>query len=242
MRRITSSLTYANVVSTLCLFILLGGGAYAARRAWIDGNDLKPRSVGAGKIKRDTLTGRQINESRLGRVPNAAKLDGKPASAFQPAGNYQAAGSYLAADGTAANAAKLGGRDASAYVAADRVVAGSGVTSATPPETVLSYPRLGLTVTTDGDADSDHTVTFVNNGPALLEVSQSFTAGIIVIRPGESRASSDASTATPVVRAGSFVVRQGISSSPGDPKLGLVLTCGWDFGPNIVNCAGIGVG
>src|SRR2546421_305995 len=30
MRRLRPRLTYANVVSTLCLFILLGGGAYAA--------------------------------------------------------------------------------------------------------------------------------------------------------------------------------------------------------------------
>ena len=43
-------LTYANVVSTLCLFIVLGGGAYAA--ATIDGADLKARSVPATKIMR----------------------------------------------------------------------------------------------------------------------------------------------------------------------------------------------
>jgi hypothetical protein len=56
-------LTYANVVSTLCLFILLGGGAYAA--GTIDGADLKARSVPATKIKRDALTGAEIKESTL---------------------------------------------------------------------------------------------------------------------------------------------------------------------------------
>jgi hypothetical protein len=56
-------LTYANVVSTLCLFIVLGGGAYAA--ATIDGADLKARSVPATKIKRDALTGAEIKESTL---------------------------------------------------------------------------------------------------------------------------------------------------------------------------------
>jgi hypothetical protein len=30
MRRVRDRLTYANVVSTLCLFLLLGGEAYAA--------------------------------------------------------------------------------------------------------------------------------------------------------------------------------------------------------------------
>ena len=73
-------LTYANVVSTLCLFIVLGGGAYAA--ATIDGADLKARSVPATKIRRDALTGAEIKESTLRRVPDAAKLAGSAPSAF----------------------------------------------------------------------------------------------------------------------------------------------------------------
>jgi hypothetical protein len=73
-------LTYANVVSTLCLFIVLGGGAYAA--ATIDGADLKARSVPATKIRRDALTGAEIRESTLRRVPDAARLAGSAPSAF----------------------------------------------------------------------------------------------------------------------------------------------------------------
>ena len=57
------ALSYANVVSTLCLFLVLGGGAYAA--ATIDGADLKARSVPATKIKRNALTGAEIRESTL---------------------------------------------------------------------------------------------------------------------------------------------------------------------------------
>jgi hypothetical protein len=73
-------LTYANVVSTLCLFIVLGGVAYAA--GTIDGADLKARSVPATKVKRDALTGGEIKESTLQRVPDAAKLAGSGPSAF----------------------------------------------------------------------------------------------------------------------------------------------------------------
>jgi hypothetical protein len=73
-------LTYANVVSTLCLFIVLGGGAYAA--ATINGADLKARSVPATKIRRDALTGAEIRESTLRRVPDAARLAGSAPSAF----------------------------------------------------------------------------------------------------------------------------------------------------------------
>jgi hypothetical protein len=73
-------LTYANVVSTLSLFIVLGGGAYAA--ATIDGADLQARSVPATKVKRDALTGAEIKESTLQRVPDAARVAGSAPSAF----------------------------------------------------------------------------------------------------------------------------------------------------------------
>ena len=61
--RFKPALSYANVVSTLCLFLVLGGGAYAAGK--IDGADLKARSVPATKIKRNALTGAEIRESTL---------------------------------------------------------------------------------------------------------------------------------------------------------------------------------
>jgi hypothetical protein len=46
-------LTYANVVSTLCLFIVLGGGAYAATK--ITGKQIKNNSVRSGDIRNGTL-------------------------------------------------------------------------------------------------------------------------------------------------------------------------------------------
>src|SRR6185312_13306855 len=141
-RRARSALSYSNVVATLSLFIVLGGGAYAAKTHLIDGKLLKPGSVTGAKLKRDTLTGKQIKESTLGQVPNAAKLGGRPASAYQPAG------SYLPTGGTAADAAKLGGKDPSAYLPASRIVQGSGVTSDVPADTVLTYAPLSLAVET----------------------------------------------------------------------------------------------
>ncbi len=49
MNRLRAKLTYANVVSTLCLFLLLGGAAYAA-------SQLPKNSVGAKQIKRGAIT------------------------------------------------------------------------------------------------------------------------------------------------------------------------------------------
>src|SRR3954464_13239752 len=66
-------MTYANVMSTLAVFIALGGWSYAAVR--INGTNIKNRSIAAGKLKRNSVTGREIRESRLGRVPRAATAD-----------------------------------------------------------------------------------------------------------------------------------------------------------------------
>ena len=57
------------VVALLALFVALGGVGYAATA--INGKDIKNRSVAGRKLKKNTLTGAEINESKLGKVPNA---------------------------------------------------------------------------------------------------------------------------------------------------------------------------
>jgi len=78
-------LTYSNVVSTLCLFLLLGGGAaYAANQLGknsVGSKQLKKNAVvtakvkneaiTGAKVKRGSLTGTQIDSSTLGPVSNA---------------------------------------------------------------------------------------------------------------------------------------------------------------------------
>jgi hypothetical protein len=70
---IRKRLTYANVMSTVAVFIALGGSSYAAFT--LNGNVIKNRSIAGKKLHRNTLTGRQIKESRLGRVPRAHRAD-----------------------------------------------------------------------------------------------------------------------------------------------------------------------
>ena len=71
-------LTYANVMSTLAVFIALGGSSYAAFT--INGASIKNRSIAGKKLRHNTLTGAQIKESRLGtraaRATPADTLDG----------------------------------------------------------------------------------------------------------------------------------------------------------------------
>jgi hypothetical protein len=65
-------LTYANVMSTLAVFIALGGSSYAALE--ISGSSIKNRSIPAKKLKRNSITGREVRESRL-TVPRARRAD-----------------------------------------------------------------------------------------------------------------------------------------------------------------------
>ena len=74
-------ITYANVMATIAVFIALGGSSYAALTS--SGSDIRNRSIAGKKMKRNTLTGKQIRESRLSRVPrarNAARLNGVTAA------------------------------------------------------------------------------------------------------------------------------------------------------------------
>jgi hypothetical protein len=119
-------------VSLLALFVALGGSGYAAVR--VNGRTILDRSISGSKLKHNTLTGRQIDESRLGQVPSAADsdfLNGRPAGAYvladggtaANAKNAQtldglAASAFLPAGGTAVNAGALGGQPASAFLGA----------------------------------------------------------------------------------------------------------------------------
>jgi hypothetical protein len=79
----------ALVISVLALFVALGGTGYAALS--INGKDIRNGSVAGSKLKKNTLTGRQIKESRLGRVPRAANADrlgGRPAAAFAKSSQF----------------------------------------------------------------------------------------------------------------------------------------------------------
>jgi hypothetical protein len=76
-------LSYANVMSTLAVFIALGGSSYAALQ--IDSGDIANNSVRSADVRnrtlsdrdvrRNGLTGRSIRESRLGRVPRAQEAE-----------------------------------------------------------------------------------------------------------------------------------------------------------------------
>jgi len=67
--RLRQKLTYANVMATLAVFVALGGSSYAALK--VTGKDVRDRSLTYRDLKRNTLGGSRVKESRLGTVPRA---------------------------------------------------------------------------------------------------------------------------------------------------------------------------
>jgi hypothetical protein len=68
MKRLSRKLTYANVISTICLFLLLGGGAaFAASKVHLGKN-----AVGANQLKKNAVTNAKIKN---GAVTNAKLKD-----------------------------------------------------------------------------------------------------------------------------------------------------------------------
>jgi hypothetical protein len=66
-------LSYANTMATLAVFIALGGSSYAALA--ITGSDVRDGSLTYRDLKRNTLGGTRIKESRLGKVRHARNAD-----------------------------------------------------------------------------------------------------------------------------------------------------------------------
>ena len=73
LTRLRQRLTYANVMSTVAVFIALGGSSYAALT--ISGSSITNRSIPAKKLKRNSITAKEVRESRLSRVPRAKRAD-----------------------------------------------------------------------------------------------------------------------------------------------------------------------
>jgi hypothetical protein len=77
MKRLSGKLTYANVISTLALFLVLAGGTAIAAKQMLPKNSVGTKqiengSITAAKIKKGSITGAQINLSQLGTVPSAS--------------------------------------------------------------------------------------------------------------------------------------------------------------------------
>lgn len=167
MRSIRPKLTYANVVSTLALFLVLGGGAaFAAsklaknsvgtrqlRNNAVTTAKLRAGAVTGAKIKDGTISGAKIDLGSLGTVPRAqTAVTADSAGSARSSQTANAAETAKTADlARVANLAKdseaLGGigpsaftREASSAIAANALVHTDG----SAREVTIAVPRDGF--------------------------------------------------------------------------------------------------
>jgi hypothetical protein len=151
LARVRARLTYANVVATIALFLALGGSSYAVSQ--ITSRDVKNRSLKGGDLKKNTLTGTEINEAKIREVPSARSAqNATSADIAKNAGTATTATN--AANAASADVAKdaqaLAGQGAGFFEKASRTDFGLAPIPTGPSQekTVLAWPALGAEVRT----------------------------------------------------------------------------------------------
>jgi hypothetical protein len=82
------------IVAMIALVIAVSGSAVAASRLVNGDRLIRKRSLSGNRLRNHTITGRQINMSKLGTVPSATAagdalaVDGQTASAFEPSSHW----------------------------------------------------------------------------------------------------------------------------------------------------------
>lgn len=95
MRGLAAKLTYANVMSTIAVFVVMGGGAYAASTIAsnsVGASQLKANAVNSAKVKNGTLLAKDFKAGQLPAGPQGAAGATGPAGPAGPAGTAGAAG------------------------------------------------------------------------------------------------------------------------------------------------------
>lgn len=183
MKQLRKRLTYANVMSSIAVFLVLGGATAIAaglaknsvgpkqlKKNAVTAVKIKNNAVTTAKIKNGAITGAKVNAGSLGTVPNASHADSATkadsATNANNAGNANAVGgvgaaklSYSADSGTQTIYAR-GGLTISVTCVGDEI----SVTATTSKENSSIY-------TTVVDTDSN------NNNSNADEETESFDVG-----------------------------------------------------------------
>lgn len=150
MKRLRGKLTYANVISTLCLFLLLGGGAAFAA------TQLPKNSVGARQIKRGAITPAKISNATKQVLDGAQGPRGAQGSPG-PKGARGATGATGATGKTGPQGLK--GEPGAPATALWAVVEGNSK----PTPTFVAKSPAAVSVTRLGELPGVYTVTFDRN-------------------------------------------------------------------------------
>lgn len=198
MRAFRSRLTYANVMSTIGVFLAIGGGAYAV--AAIPAKDGKISGCYAKKTGQLRVVSSKRKCKR--RVEtyiswNQRGVQGLPGPAGTPDGytRGEADSRFLPSGGTAANSALLEGLPSSAFESAGATTFGRANQTYIPGVEVISVPSVGFRVLTDGDADTDGSIR-VQSTRTSGDLEVLHGGGGAVLSPGQTSAADVHSFAT----------------------------------------------
>jgi hypothetical protein len=169
MKHLRPKLTYANVVSTVCLFLLLAGGtAFAAAEI------LPKGSVGTKQLKNGAVTGKKVKPGSLTASDFAPKQ--LPEGARGPAGAKGATG----AAGEKGAEGPRGASSSSAGLEIERVSATSGASTIETKEVVAVCPSgkvIGGGYVTNGGTTEHATRSYaVAEGEWLVRAKNNGTA------------------------------------------------------------------
>lgn len=170
MKKIRSSFTYANVMSTIAVFLLLGGGAAFAA------TQLPKNSVGGKQLKKNAVTSVKVKDRSLSKADfKAGQLPAGPAGPAGPQGpaGSDAFGELVYKEGAVVEIANNEQGAVSVDCDAGYHVVGGGIFSSaeeTGENVNSSYPsrRGSLEPGNDGWAG------FVDNTTGGIEVAQAF--------------------------------------------------------------------
>jgi hypothetical protein len=177
-------LTYANVMSTLCFFLLLGGGAYAAGQLGknsVGTKQLKNNAVSSPKIKNGAVTQGKISKAAQAALKGATGPKGEAGS---PATNLWA---VVASDG--------------------KLIRGSGVTSTSQGATKEGVYRVvfnqdvsacAFIATPAIEAETNGDSTFPNPAEATVGPLKENSKGVVVVRAAGDKPEEPASGAVNV--------------------------------------------
>lgn len=166
MRALRKRLTYANVMSSIAVFLILGGAtAFAAKK--IGSNEIKGNSITTGKVKKEAITRAKIKKAAI----DASKLDDDSVTTSKIADNAVTTGK-IANDAVttgkiangAVNTAKLSADAQPTPVASLTVESNGNLVSSTPGVSVkkvqtgaycvgLPFVAKGGAASTAGSAD-----------------------------------------------------------------------------------------
>lgn len=226
MKQIRKRLTYANVMSSLAVFLILGGATAFAAIKKVGANEIKANSIKTGKIVKEAVTAGKIKKNAVteGKIADGAVTTNKLAN--DAVTGDKAKESTFSQVPSAANANTVGGVPAAALTVGRSGYESScfGTSNYTCATVTLNLPRSGRVLLVSqlpmhADADNSRaTCHLTRNGTEVPNTET--TPGVLQdtdSNEGSETANGGVTTVTGVLPAGNSTFTQVCSDVEGNP-------------------------